>query len=85
MSSVFDQDASNRLASLTTGGTGSLQQNPATRLIVCPFEQYEVVFAVTDDNQVVGVVEVHERKDFRSVQQKIASAGHFNIEQYINE
>jgi hypothetical protein len=66
-------------------GTGPQQQSPATRLLVCHFDPYEVVLAVTDDNRLVGVVEVREKKDFRSVQQKIASAGHFDVERYINE
>lgn len=87
MSSAFDQDLLSKLPGLTIRGTGAglASQNTATHLIVCQFNQYEVVLAVTDDNRVVGVAEVREKKDFRSVQQKIASAGHFDVERYVNE
>lgn len=85
MSSPIDKDALNRLPALAVRGTGPLPPSSATRLVTCQFEQYEVVFAATDDNQVVAVVEVREKKDFRSLQQKIASAGHFNVERYVTE
>jgi hypothetical protein len=84
MSSVFDQDVLGRLQGLTVRGTGT-GPLPPTRRIVCNLDQYEVVLAVTEDDRVVGVVEVREKKDFRSVRQKIASTGHFDIEQFINE
>jgi hypothetical protein len=87
MSSAFDQDVLGRLPALTVRGTGTgpLPQNTPTRRIVCHLDQYEVVLAVTEDDRVVGVVEVREKKDFRNGRQKIASTGHFDIEQFINE
>jgi hypothetical protein len=63
-------------------GAGASEQY---RAIVIPFDQYEIVLAVTEDNRVVGVLEVRQKKDFRSVRQKAASTGYFDMERFVTE
>jgi hypothetical protein len=49
------------------------------------FDEYEIVLAVTEDNQVLGVVEVRQKKDFRNVKQKASSTGYFDVERFVTE
>jgi hypothetical protein len=86
MTSFFDKDLLSRFPALTGNVTASsAPKTTASRLIVCQLDQYEVVLAVTEDDRVLYVAEVREKKDFRSVRQKIASTEHFDVERYINE
>jgi len=66
-------------------GTGSYSGASVARTKVLELDQYEVVLAMTEDDRVLYIVEVREKKDFRNVRQKINSTGHFDLERYINE
>ncbi len=41
------------------------------------FDEYEIVLAVTEDNQVLGVVVVRQKSEFRKVKAKTSSTGYF--------
>jgi hypothetical protein len=83
MSYYFDPTLNNTFgATATVTGAGATGQN---RFIVMQFDQYEIVLAVTEDNRVLAVTEVRQKKDFRNVQQKIASAGAVGMERFVTE
>jgi len=66
-------------------GTGSLSVLPSSaprRVLVIDFDQYEVVLAVTEDNRVLGVLEVRVKKDFRNMQQRLGSIGYIDMDQF---
>lgn len=81
MSHVFDQVLASRYATVSTG-TGSGATNTPSRTITLAFDEYEIVLALTEENRVLGVVEVRQRKDFRDVKQKIASTGYIDMERF---
>lgn len=81
MSYVFDQVLAGRYATVSTG-TGSGATNIPNRTVTLAFDEYEIVLALTEDNQVLGVVEVRQKKDFRDVKQKIASTGYIDMERF---
>ncbi|MGB6500864.1 MAG: hypothetical protein WBG19_05645 [Thermoplasmata archaeon] len=64
-------------------GTGSVSSAPKT--ISVALDQYEVVLAVTEDDRVLGILEVRVKKDFRNIQQKVASTGYIDLEQFVKE
>ena len=66
-------------------GTGSAPTAAACKTITVGFDQYEVVLAVTEDDRVLGIVEVRVKKDFRNIQQKVASTGYIDLEQFVKE
>ena len=83
MSYYFDPTFNNTFgANTTVTGAGATGQN---RLILMQFGQYEIVLAVTEDNRVLGVTEVRLKKDFRNIQQKLASAGAVGMERFVTE
>lgn len=82
MSGYYFDPSFNVLGNVTCTGAGATEQY---RLIVMNFDQYEIVLAVTEDNRVLGVTEVRQKKDFRNIQQKLASAGGAGIERFITE
>ena len=38
---------------------------------------------MTEDDRVIGIVEVRIKKDFRTLQQKLGSTGYIDVEQYL--
>lgn len=53
-----------------------------SRLIECPLGDYEALVRVSEDGRFMGVAEIRVNKDFRSFPQRMASAGHHNVEQF---
>jgi SepF-like predicted cell division protein (DUF552 family) len=80
MSSAFGTDLVNRLLAQ---GTGSRSAASIARVMVVELDQYEVVIALTEDDKVVGVVEVRVKKDFRNIQQRIGSTGYIDVNQFV--
>ena len=82
MAYYFDLSSYPSNAHVPATGAGATQQ---PRQIVMSFEQYEIVLAVTEDNRVLGVVEVRQKKDFRTIKQKIAATGAMGMERFLTE
>jgi len=82
MTPQFEADFRNRLTRSGTG-TGSSPVQRFAKTKVMELDQYEVVFAVTEEDRVIGIVEVRVKKDFRSLQQKLGSTGYIDVEQYL--
>jgi hypothetical protein len=81
---IFDANLARNFATVSTG-TGSGATAAPNRTITLGFDQYEVVLAVTEDNRVLEVVEVREKKDFRNIKQKIASTSYVGMERFAAE
>jgi hypothetical protein len=73
------------LAGTNAMATGSSATAAPSRTITLGFDQYEIVLAVTEDNRVLGVVEVRQKKDFRNAKQKASSTGYFDMERFVTE
>lgn len=84
MSYFLDTTLANTFGATNVTVTGA-GANGQIRLIEMNFDQYVIVLAVTEDNRVLGVTEVRQKKDFRNVQQKLASAGAAGMERFITE
>jgi hypothetical protein len=85
MTSAFDKDLTSRYPALSATGTGSLPKTSIARVMVCELDQYEVVLALSEDDRVLGVMEVRQKKDFRNIQQRVRSTGYIDVEQYIKD
>jgi hypothetical protein len=79
MTSNFEQDLLNRLAAQ---GTGSRPAPAVKRVMVVELDQYEVSIALDENDRVLGVLEVRVKKDFRNINQKLASTGYIDVEQF---
>ena len=84
MTNTFDENLARNFATVSTG-TGSGATAGTNRTIVFGFEQYEVVLAVTEDNRVLAVVEVRQKKDFRNAKQKAISTRYFDMDRFVTE
>jgi hypothetical protein len=84
MSNVYKDLASSFAVTSTGTGSGASTIAP-NRTLTFGFDQYEIVVAVTEDNRVLGIVEVRQKKDFRDVRQKIASTGYIDLERFATE
>jgi len=83
MAYYFDPSyTSNTSVNATVTGAGA---NGQYHEITMQFDQYEIVLAVTEDNRVLAVTEVRQKKDFRNVRQKLASAGAVGMERFVTE
>jgi hypothetical protein len=83
MTYIFDENLARSYATVSTGTGSGATGTPRTILLA--FDQYEIVLAVTEDNRVLGVVEVRQKKDFRNVKQKASSTGYFDMERFVKE
>jgi hypothetical protein len=59
--------------------TGSHGDTKDYKIVICPFDQYEVLIKLTLSNEFLGIVEIKVNKDFLSYQQRIASQGHIDV------
>jgi hypothetical protein len=66
-------------------GTGSHAKSDDYKIIVYPFERYQIKIKVTPSNEFIGIVEVGFNKDFLSHKQKIASSGGHDVEEFYRE
>jgi len=82
MTPQFETDFRNVLTQSGTG-TGSSPAQRFAKTKVLELDQYEVVLALTEEDRVIGVVEVRVKKDFRSLQQKLGSTGYIDVEEYL--
>lgn len=64
--------------------TGAMPTDEARR-IVLPFDQYEIVVAVTEQGHPLAVVEVRVRKDFLSSQQRVAASGYHDVDDFYRD
>jgi len=83
MPPTSDKDLASRYPALSVHGTGSTTS--VGRTMTFELDQYEVVLAVTEDNRVLGVVEVRLKKDFRNIQQRVGSTGYIDVENFVKE
>jgi hypothetical protein len=67
-----------------TGSTGS-HDFDETQFIKYKLGKYEITVEITLDNKFVGITEVKVNKDFRSLQEKIASTKVFDVEEYYKD
>jgi len=70
------------LASDDVSVTGSFVSS-SCKIIVFPFNQYEITIKVTPDNKFVEVLEIKINKDFLSQQQKLATLSSLDIEAFL--
>jgi hypothetical protein len=65
--------------------TGSHQHDNNYKEIIYPFGKYEVKVVVDEYGKFLGINEIKINKDFRSIQQKISSAGYVDVEDLYKE
>jgi hypothetical protein len=82
MSYIIDTELARRYAGIFTGTASGASAVSPSRTMTLTFDKYEVVLAVTEDNRVLGVVEVRQKQDFRDVKQKINSTGYIDMDRF---
>lgn len=80
--SLSNKTPINASASDDISFTGSIASGNF-KVIIFPFNQYELKIKLTAENKFVEVLEVKINKDFLSHQQKMASLSSLNIEQFL--
>lgn len=70
---------------LKNQGTGSHAKSDDYKIIVYPFDRYQIKIKVTPSNEFIGIVEVGINKDFLSHEQKIASSGGHDVDEFYCE
>lgn len=62
--------------------TGSHLAGSPSRTIVYPFGRYQIKVALGPNNEFRGIVEIRVARDFLSVEQRIASTGNIDVEEF---
>lgn len=70
---------------LRNQGTGGHQDLTGCRVIDYAFDKYIVKILVTPANEFVGIVEIQINTDFRSFQQKMATIGYHDVDDFYKE
>jgi len=66
-------------------GTGSHEKFDDSKIILYPFDKYQIKIKLSPSNEFIGIVEVKINKDFLSHKQKITSQGFLDVEEYYQE
>jgi hypothetical protein len=80
VSYIFDQELAKRYGATSTGTSSGASAVSPNRTVTMTFDQFEIVLAVTEENRVLGILEVRQKADFRDVRQRVASTKHFDME-----
>jgi predicted component of type VI protein secretion system len=66
-------------------GTGSHERVDDYKIILYPFDKYQIKIKLSPSNEFIGIVEVKINKEFLSHKQKITSQGFLDVEEFYRE
>lgn len=66
-------------------GTGSHDEPEEYKIIVYPFDKYQIKVKLTLANEFIGITEVEINKEFLSHRQKIAPQGYHDVDEFYNK
>ncbi len=70
---------------LENKGTGSHEEYDNYKIIIYPFDKYEIKIKLTSDNGFIEIMEVKVNKEFLSYKQKITSKGFHDVDEFYRE
>jgi len=71
--------------SLRKQGTGSLEVFDDYKIILYPFDKYQIKIKLTPANEFIGIIEVKINKEFLSYKQKISTKGYHDVDEFYRE
>lgn len=66
-------------------GTGSHNESDDYKIIVYPFDKYQIKVKLTPTNEFIGIVEIKINREFLSHKQKMASKGFHDVDEFYRE
>lgn len=70
---------------LTRGSTGADIEVASRKLVAVPYENFEIVVCLSEDNRFLGIAELRIKKDFLSHEQRVANSGVFDVDEFYQE
>ena len=70
---------------LTSGSTGAGFQEKTYKLVTVPYDNFEIVVCLSEDDRFLGVAELRIKKDFLSAEQRIANTGVFDVDEFYED
>lgn len=70
---------------LKNQGTGSHDKPDDYKIIVYPFDKYQITIKLAQTNEFIGITEVKINKKFLSHKQKISSQGFHDVDEFYRE
>jgi hypothetical protein len=70
---------------VSRASTGPDPQVERHKLVAVPYENFEIVVCLAEDNRFLGVAELRVKKDFLSPEQRIANTGVFDVDEFYRE
>ena len=66
-------------------GTGSHDLPDDYKIILYPFDKYQITIKLTLSNEFIGITEVKINKDFLSYKQKTSTKGYHDVDKFYPE
>jgi predicted component of type VI protein secretion system len=70
---------------LKNQGTGSHEALDEYKIVLYPFDKYQIKIKLTRSNEFIGIVEVKVNKDFLSYKQKTTLRGFHDVDEFYRE
>ena len=70
---------------LKNQGTGTHDEPNDHKIIVYPFDKYQIKVKLTPANEFIGIIEVKINKEFLSHKQKITRQGFHDVDEFYRE
>lgn len=70
---------------LTGSSTGSQFDEQRVKTVVVPYGRFEIEVCLTDDDRFVGISGLKINQSFLSREQRIATSGYFDVDEYYEE
>ena len=65
--------------------TGSHNDNNKYKIIIYPFDKYEIKIKLTQSNEFVEILEIRINKDFLNYKHKMSPQGYHDVEEFYQE
>lgn len=66
-------------------GTGVHDESEDYKIIIYPFDKYQIKIKLTTNDKFLEIIEIKINKDFLSLKQKLASQGVHDIDEFYRE
>jgi len=66
-------------------GTGGYDLPDDYKIIIYPFDKYEIKIKLTPSNEFIGIIEIKVNKEFLSYEQKITPKGFHDVDEFYPE
>ena len=81
----MDNTSMQKKDSIFRHGTGNVESEPETKIMIVPYDIYDIVIEIDQSGRFMGIEEVRINKSFLSLKQLLANQGDMDVEEFYED